>query len=130
MENNNPIFVPQPKFNEMWDKVETRNISENHQTRFSTHYLGREYVLTWSQSSRKEGRIFLGGYAVEDVATYRGTLAPMAHEKHFQLVNAGERERSYTGMIVKFEKRNLVFCEQVTFKQIKTKNLTLFEVQD
>ncbi|MBD2753728.1 hypothetical protein [Spirosoma validum] len=85
-------------------------------------YQNEEWVCTGGSSSRATGGKSTCATRVVELSTYKGELQPLTYSKHWNDVDAGNRKREYTGMLVTNgkEKRKLVFVgEECVFKEMQ-----------
>lgn len=122
------IKVPAFKFAEMGEKLSTQEISEEKKIRGTVFWENNEYVMVSAVGTGTGfGWASIDGCRVEDTTTFKGALLPLCRTAHYRAVDAGQRERGYTGQIVRFARRTLVMCEAVTFvAEEAEKSLTLF----
>lgn len=84
--------------------------------------LGKKtYVPTGGCSDYREA------YEVIPLELYEGDLQPLCYSAHFVEVNTNLRQRSYTGMKIKYRNQSLVCLEEVRFvkaeKEVKQASL-------
>jgi hypothetical protein len=111
------IKVPQSKFDEMGKIVSCQSIIETGKALGTVFFENTEFVITSAVGNGKGvgGWASVTGYRVIDKLNYKGILEPLLYDQHWIEVNAGKRERAYTGMLIKYNKRELVMIQPRTF---------------
>lgn len=109
------IYIPEYKVEEIASNIQCQEISERQQVKCTIFYQNVEYIITGSCSSIAKGYEWFWAVAVCDLALYKGKLKPLPFGDHYREIDAGNRERAYTGMILPFGNRQLVCLHKVTF---------------
>ena len=108
------ISVPIPKFNELESKLTLESIPEGHVT---NHIIldNKKYAVVGGCGSGNCGWKEFYIHEIIPLEIYTGELVPMKYGEHFKEVTAGNRERCYTGMLIKCEGIQHVFVgEKIT----------------
>ena len=120
--------VPVQKFEAMAKSCSCQSICESQKAKETVFWQNQEYVICSAiGNGTGTGWASIGGYAVTDLEKYKGDLKPLQYDLHYVEVNAGNRERAYTGMMLICGKRKLVMLDKVKFTPVeKGKQLDLF----
>ena len=105
---NNATIVPNPKFDEMIEKISCLKIVEGKNVP-TVNFGGKTFVIT---SAAGTGTGFsweyVEGYEVVPEQLYRGDLVPMKYQAHFNAVLDKLRPRSYNGLLLTVDDRPFV----------------------
>jgi len=96
------IFLPVPKFNEIESKLALDTIPSG----YVINYIileNKKYVVTGGCGSGKCGWIEFYIYEIIPIEIYKDSLKPLNYAEHFKEVELNNRNRSYTGMLIKCE---------------------------
>jgi len=121
------VTVPIPKFNEIESKLTLESVPEGYVT---SHIIqdNKKYAVIGGCGSGKNGWEEFYIHEIIPLEIYLGHLKPLDYVDHFKEVTTGNRERSYTGMLVKCEGIQHVFVgEKITVKSSNSeKQLLIF----
>lgn len=119
------VEVPTLKFEEMIKVLSTQYLSESQKAKGTVFLNNKEFIITGSMGTGTGfGYALLWGNRVEDLKLYKGKLKPLEISEHHLEIDKKNRRRGYEGQVIKFEKRNIVCCEEYTFFEIKVGNQT------
>jgi hypothetical protein len=91
------------------------------------HYRSKEYVITGYMQTGKDGIKCFFANQVVDLALYQRPFKPLNYADHCLEMNAGNRARSYAGLLIKYGKRKLVCLDDVHFEAShEVEQLSLF----
>lgn len=110
------IKVPKSKFDEMGTVVSCQSIIEKGKALGVVDWGNLEFVMTSAVGNGTgKGWKSIDGYRVIDKINYKGLLEPLLYDQHWVDVEAGNRQRGYTGMLIKYLNRELVLIQCRTF---------------
>jgi len=121
------LFVGKETFEQMYKISCCSHISEGKSIPGTIFHLNKEYIITGFIGDGHNGFHTFFGCEVVDLSIYDRPLKPLSYGIHGAEVDAGSRERGYTGLLIRFGPRALVCLDQVDFKAShELKQLTLF----
>ncbi len=107
------LYVPDYKYIELHDALYGLiELSENQIITKTVFWQNKQFVITGSISDE-----MIFGCRILQLEEYKGTLKPLESAEHWREADAGIRERSYTGLILKYQNKKYVCCEEYTFKK-------------
>lgn len=121
------LLVSKQAFDEMEKFICCMEIAEGKSIPGTLHHLRKEYIITGSLGTGRGGYEAFFGCEVVDLNRYIRPLKPLTYSDHYDDVHEGNRERAYTGMLIKYGLRLLVCLDQVYFQvSHDIKQLALF----
>lgn len=111
------IKVPEYKYHEMAKQL-NGSIAESDKITNSVFFENKEYIICHGVGTGTgAGWELLGGYRIEPLSSYKGTLKPLERGQHWQEVELGRRDRSYEGRLISKSGVKYVICERYNFLQ-------------
>lgn len=103
------ISLPIEQVRALNETYSGKSIADDGKLRGITTVRGMTVAVTGGLSSMQEGLLQVCATQVIHLSAYQGELEPKLYSAHWDAVDAGDRERCYAGMRVKYKNEWYVF---------------------